>query len=93
MESVVDSVAQPGVPGSGLASSLPTRVVAAARAGIGVALRGERVILNDRLWAYEIEAAAMELASSQALAGVVRVRAYGDKVSFEPVEPSAAGPS
>ena len=29
----------------------------------------------------------MELASAQALAGVVRVRAYGDKVSFEPVEP------
>ena len=35
MESVVDSVAQPGVPVSGLASSLPMRVVAAARAGIG----------------------------------------------------------
>jgi hypothetical protein len=92
METVVESVAQPGVPVPGLASSLPMRVVAAAREGIGVALRGERVIVNDRLWAYEIEAAAMELASAQALAGVVRVRAYGDKVSFEPVEPSA-GPS
>jgi hypothetical protein len=92
IESVVDSVAPPGVPASGLTSSLPMRVVAAARTGLGVALRGERVILNDRLWAYEIEAAAMELASSQALAGVVRVRDYGDKVSFEPVEPSA-GPS
>ena len=92
METVAESVAQRGVPVPGLASSLPMRVVAAARAGIGVALRGERVIVNDRLWAYEIEAAAMELASAQALAGVVRVRAYGDKVSFEPVEPSA-GPS
>jgi hypothetical protein len=57
------------------------------RAGLGVALSGESVIVSDRLWAYEIEAAAMELASSEAVAGVVRVRAYGDKVSFEPVEP------
>ncbi len=29
----------------------------------------------------------MELASSEAVFGNVRVRAYGDKVSFEPVEP------
>jgi hypothetical protein len=87
MESVLDAVPQPGVSSSGVASTLPRRVVAAARAGLGVALSGECVVVSDRLWAYEIEAAAMELASSEAVSGIVRVRAYGDKVSFEPVEP------
>jgi hypothetical protein len=86
MESVVGDAPQPGVSTSGVASGLPVRVLAAARAGLGTALRGERVILSDRLWAYEIEAAALELASSEAVSGIVRVRAYGDKVSFEPVE-------
>jgi hypothetical protein len=62
-------------------------VVDVARAGLGVALSGKSVIVSDRLWAYEIEAAAMELASSEAVTGIVRVRAYGDKVSFEPVRP------
>jgi hypothetical protein len=86
MESVVGAVPKPGVSPS-FGAALPTRVVAAARAGLGVALSGESVIVSDRLWAYEIEAAAIELASSEAVAGIVRVRAYGDKVSFEPVEP------
>jgi hypothetical protein len=86
METVVEITPQAGVPSSGSTSGLPMRVVAAARRGIGVALRGERMILSDRLWAYEIEAAAMELASSASLEGSVRVRAYGDKVSFEPVD-------
>jgi hypothetical protein len=90
MQSVVDVMPQ-ALASSEVVSGLPLRVVAAAREGIGVALRGERVILSDRLWAYEIEAAAMELASSEALEGSVRVRAYGDKVSFEPVERPAAG--
>jgi hypothetical protein len=90
MQSVVDVMPQVRA-SSEVVSGLPLRVVAAAREGIGVALRGERVILSDRLWAYEIEAAAMELASSEALEGSVRVRAYGDKVSFEPVERPAAG--
>jgi hypothetical protein len=87
MESVVGAVPQPGVSPRSVASRLPVRVLAAARAGLGVALSGERVIVSDRLWAYEIEAAAIELASSEAVSGIVRVRAYGDKVSFEPVEP------
>jgi len=87
MESVVGAERQPGVPSAGVASALPRRVLAAARAGLGVALSGESVIVSDRLWAYEIEEAAMELASSEAVSGNVRVRAYGDKVSFEPVEP------
>jgi len=85
METVVGAERQPGVSPSGIASALPRRVLAAARAGLGVALSGERVIVSDRLWAYEIEEAATELASS--IAANVRVRAYGDKVSFEPVEP------
>jgi hypothetical protein len=89
VQSVVDVMPQARA-SSEVVSGLPLRVVAAAREGIGVALRGERVILSDRLWAYEIEAAAMELASSEALEGSVRVRAYGDKVSFEPVERPAA---
>jgi hypothetical protein len=95
MESMVGAVQQPGVSSSSGASGLPARVVAAARAGLGLALSGERVVVSDRLWAYEIEAAAIKLASSEAVAGLVRVRAYGDKVSFEPVEPSVlarAGP-
>jgi hypothetical protein len=87
MESLVGAVPKPGGFPSHVAAAHPRRVVAAARAGLGVALSGESVIVSDRLWAYEIEAAAMELASSEAVAGVVRVRAYGDKVSFEPVEP------
>jgi hypothetical protein len=87
MESVVGAERQPGVPPSGVASALPRRVLAAARAGLGVALSGESIVVSDRLWAYEIEEAAMELASSGAVSGSVRVRAYGDKVSFEPVEP------
>ena len=87
MESVVGAAPKPGVSTSSVAAALPRRVVAAARAGLGVALSGESVIVSVRLWAYEIEAAAMELASSEAVAGIVRVRAYGDKVSFEPVEP------
>ena len=87
MESVVGAGRQAGVPPSGVAAALPRRVLAAARAGLGVALNGESVIVSDRLWAYEIEEAAMELASAEAVSGSVRVRAYGDKVSFEPVEP------
>jgi hypothetical protein len=87
MESVVGAAPQLGVSLSGVASALPRRVVDVARAALGVALSGESVIVSDRLWAYEIAAAAMELASSEAISGNVRVRAYGDKVSFEPVEP------
>jgi hypothetical protein len=87
MESVVGAVSKPGVSPSRVAATHPRRVLAAARAGLGVALNGESVIVSDRLWAYEIEAAAMEVASSEALTGIVRVRAYGDKVSFEPIEP------
>jgi hypothetical protein len=87
MESVVGAVPKPGVSPSRVAAAHPRRVLAAARAGLGVALSGGSVVVSDRLWDYEIEAAAMELASSEALTGIVRVRAYGDKVSFEPVEP------
>jgi tetrahydromethanopterin S-methyltransferase subunit H len=92
MENMVGAVEQPGVSPSSVASGHPMRVVAAARAGLGLALRGEHVIVSERLWAYEIEAAAIELASSEAVAGVVRVRACGDKVSFEPIEPSVSVP-
>jgi len=89
MESMAGAMEQPRVSRAGVASGLPLRVVNAARTGLGRALSGERVVLSDRLWAYEIEAAAIELASAEAIGGSVRIRACGDKVSFEPVERDA----
>lgn len=83
MESVIGARPQPGTPRR-VASGHPERVIAAARAGLGAALSGERVVVSDRLWAYEIAEAANELATAETVAHIVRVRACGDKVSFEP---------
>lgn len=83
MAGTIGAAPKPAGSGTRVASGHPEWVVAAAREGLGLALSGERVVVSDRLWAYEIEEAALELATEETVAHFVRVRACGDKVSFE----------
>ena len=84
MAGTIGAAPKPAEARTRVGSGHPQRVVAAAREGLGLALNGKRVVVSDRLWAYEIEEAALELATAETVAHFVRVRACGDKVSFEP---------
>jgi hypothetical protein len=67
---------------AGETTAVPVRVVAAARRGIDAALSGTACSISERLWAYEIEAAARAMLERQGLADRVLVRTNGETVSF-----------
>jgi hypothetical protein len=69
---------------AGESAALPARVVDAARRGIDSALSGTACSISERLWAYEIEAAARAILVERGLAGEMLIRTNGELVTFTP---------
>ena len=65
----------------------PPRVDQVARAGLAEARAGRRTTVVDRLYAYEIQDAARQLAFAEDGERSIAITAYGERVTFALVDP------